>query len=96
MLYIIKSCVKCIYYLQKYNYNQILCKPNIDPKKNNDIESCDDVSSEEDVKMIENNSFTIYNFIHHVCCELYEYILKLVIILIYIFIFYIIYEVYHS
>lgn len=93
MLFIIKSCVKCIYYFQKYN--KILCTPKIDPKKNNDIESCD-VSSEEDINMIENQPFTIHNFIHHACCELYKYMLKFAFILMYIFIFYTIYELYRS
>lgn len=96
MLYIIKSCVKCIYCIQKCNCNETLCCSNNDPKKNNDIESYDDESYEEDENIIENQQFTIYNFLQHIYCEIYEHILKLIIIITYIFIFYTIYDLYRS
>lgn len=95
MLFIIKSSVKCIYYFQKYN--KMLCSPKMDPKKNNDIESCDDTESEDNG---ENNmdieSIVFYNFMYITYCELYKYTLKFAFILMYIFIFYTIYELYRS
>lgn len=96
MIYIIKCCVKCMYCFQKCNCNKTLCRPNMDPKKNNDIESCDSDEENNDNMIIEHKSFTIYNFLQYIYCELYEYILKLIIIITYIFIFYIIYELYRS
>jgi hypothetical protein len=96
MLFIIKSCVKCIYHFQKYN--KILCSPKIDPKKNNDIESCDDTDSEDNGQQYENTteSIVFYNFIYITYCELYKYMLTFTLILMYIFIFYIIYDLYRS
>lgn len=97
MIYIIKSCVKCIYFLQKQK-NGLLCRPNIDPKKNNDIESCDDTDSEENEEQYETvmnvESLAVYNFIYIMCCEMYKYLYIIAIILTYIFIFYVMIEVY--
>jgi len=94
MIYIIKTCVKCIYFLQKQN-NQ-LCRPNIDPKKNNDIESCDDSEkNEEEYETTMNvESIAFYNFLYITFSEMYKYIYVTVILFTYVFIFYVMIELY--
>jgi hypothetical protein len=94
MLYIIKYFVKCIYCLQKYNNHQILCYENKDPKKNNDIESCDDNDSQENENMIDIERLAFYNFLYIISCEMYKYLYIIAIIVTYIFIFYVMIELY--
>jgi len=94
MLYIIKYCVKCIYCLQMYNNHPILCYETKDPKKNNDIESCDDNDSHENENMIHIERLAFYNFLYLMCCEMYKYIYITVILFTYIFIFYVMIELY--
>lgn len=93
MIYIIKSCVKCIYFLQKHN-NQLLCRSNIDPKKNNDIESCDDSEENDEENMLDIERLAFYNFIYIMFSEMYKYIYVTVILLTYVFIFYVMIELY--
>lgn len=96
MIYIIKTCVKCIYFLQKHN-NQLLCRSNTDPKKNNDIESRDDSEENDEENMLDIERLDFYNFLYiyvTMCCEMYTYIYVTVILFTYIFIFYVMIQLY--
>ena len=90
MLCIFKNFIKCYFFFQKCYFQ---CKNYNKDTKKSDIEIGNYEFENENYEEINENTH-LSVFLYFVYCELYDYMIKMMILLLYIFVFCVIYNVY--